>query len=551
MLEPTRREGKKLVIFTIMLALILVIADVSIGWYLYIRPWSIVEVMELQNWSPGTTRDLEGTITGIWRVNTTYGPAVFIELDDYDGICNNGTVLGDVSKEYELGDRFRTTLHFTGLTFNGNPVVWAPELICPFPALFWNLGIVNDAYSWDGGFLLRYQDTDEDGWTTYEVIARGGDRFPLEVLFASLKEGEPLDIDLPEHEEYLVDSAADWIVLATVEYVAFSSFYESNPVVDTMDSLSEGVSKRGRIKYADVNENGYLDDGDRIEVLFSTDTSGEDYEMYFLTIEGPRSDTSFGGMYAFGIKYVLNGPQGPYELLSPPECEMVRLDHVADEVNGNVTSIVEVGAVRWGTPTPYSDVQFRIVLGDSDLEGLTGNFSETPVAFESGIRLDLLDDNGLLDEGDRFVIGGLPNRTRVDLGIFDGRCTVGESNWFTGYGHVTGRLPDVELVPDGLSPCRIDVNVSYWHQEFALNRTLTVSLQENSTVVLDNVSLSEGLLGVFENGTLSFVDADGDGFLSSGDYFLLQGSSVATYRLEISVLFGYRTYEEEVELNGP
>lgn len=39
------------------------------------------------------------------------------------------------------------------------------------------------------------------------------------------------------------------------------------------------------------------------------------------------------------------------------------------------------------------------------------------------------------------------------------------------------------------------------------------------------------------NGTLRFTDADGDGVLSAGDFFTLSGSSTASYRLEVDVLF--------------
>ena len=56
--------------------------------------------------------------------------------------------------------------------------------------------------------------------------------------------------------------------------------------------------------------------------------------------------------------------------------------------------------------------------------------------------------------------------------------------------------------------------------------------------VVREAAVVNGTLGAFANGTLSFVDADGDGYLSVGDHFDVQGSPAATYEIEVSLLFG-------------
>jgi hypothetical protein len=72
-----------------------------------------------------------------------------------------------------------------------------------------------------------------------------------------------------------------------------------------------------------------------------------------------------------------------------------------------------------------------------------------------------------------------------------------------------------------------------------------VSLWENSTLVLDKVALVNGSVSSFPGGNLTFIDGDADGFLSSGDHFVLHGNPHARYKIEISVLWGYATFSQD------
>ena len=78
-----------------------------------------------------------------------------------------------------------------------------------------------------------------------------------------------------------------------------------------------------------------------------------------------------------------------------------------------------------------------------------------------------------------------------------------------------------------------------------LSGHLTVSLWENSTRVLDNATLVNGVIGSFPNGNLTFVDDDSNGFLSTGDYFNLRGDAHSSYKIEVSVLWGYAEFSQE------
>jgi hypothetical protein len=68
---------------------------------------------------------------------------------------------------------------------------------------------------------------------------------------------------------------------------------------------------------------------------------------------------------------------------------------------------------------------------------------------------------------------------------------------------------------------------------------LRATLLENGVAVLTNVALVNGTLGTFANGTLALSDVDGDGTLSTGDFFTVTGVSTNRYELDVSVLYGF------------
>lgn len=520
------------------IAVIMIMAGYAV-WFSHDGPITIKDAMERLHWSVGETKDVQGTITGISRMNTTYGPIVRVQLDGFE-LCNRSDLLADPSHEYRVGERFRTTLHFTEYRLNNDSGVWAPELLCPIPGIFSGNGIVVDSVSYVAGFALIYGSTNQTGWTTYRVVTRNDEAIPLRVLNLTLRKAEPFG------SVGGLDSAADWIVYAAAEYVRVSAAYTYNvSIVDRMDSLMGGISENKSVRFLDVGSNGYLNTGDEILVHIPPTPGDWDYQTYELIFGDCWS--SLG--YACGLKYIINGHKGPYEWLGDPTASPVPsilLRHVTDYVASNVTSVIEVNDTIGNPASPYSNYGFSFYTKKwSNVP--TYQLNKTPTQLPDGTIVEYQDRNvnDLLDAGDRLIISGLPNRTYASLTLILGEIQTISTDWITGYGHIVGNLPEVRLTPTGQGPYRIDASVPWWHQELAIGKTLTVSLWENSSRVLDNVTMSDGMVATFPGGNLSWRDNDHNGFLSTGDYFTLNGNAAASYRIELNVLFGYRSYSAQ------
>ena len=143
-----------------------------------------------------------------------------------------------------------------------------------------------------------------------------------------------------------------------------------------------------------------------------------------------------------------------------------------------------------------------------------------------------------------FRAAGLSNRTSVTLSLAHGNTSVGDIFWVVGYGEPIGRIPTLTFTAQGTNPWRATANFPFWNPELALNRTLRATLLENGVAVLTNVTLVNGTLGTFANGALALSDVDGDGTLSTGDFFTVTGVSTNRYELDVSVLYGspWRVY---------
>src|SRR5256712_7821278 len=130
--RPRFRRRKLIAI----LAAVAVAAAAFAAWEI-LRARSIGEVYAMSHLSAGAQIPLQGTITGVARENTSYGPRVYLQLD-HSTVCGgpaSGDVLGDPNASYRIGDSYGTTLHLQSFTINGDPAVWTPQLVCHFPAL--------------------------------------------------------------------------------------------------------------------------------------------------------------------------------------------------------------------------------------------------------------------------------------------------------------------------------------------------------------------------------------------------------------------------------
>jgi len=531
-----------------------VVSSASYGlWYVYYRPYSPNEVILHEHWKLGEVRDVEGIITQVNYFNTTYGREVYLQLNGQFALCGNdsGLVRGDITKHYVVGERFRTTLHFTPHDFNNVKGVWAEELICPTPMVFQSIGVVMDAVSYVMGIYLMPQERNETGWMSYTVFTREGDGYPLDLVNVTLAKAVyeiPAylqGIPLIDSAAPLIDSAATWIIIAAIEYVSLSGGYWGMPVVDEMQSLKNGTSRNGTIRYFDLNGNNLLDDGDQFS-LHLDEMSGLGFQTYLWSFGGVRDCG-----YICGIKYVLNHDRGPYQLVIDGDSSTLHLRHVGDQIGLNVTSTIEVVQHGHTGDFPLSQMNFTFHSAGNDVT-LQGRMADLPVTTTDGVTIGYsdVDGNGMLNAGDRFTIGGIANRTGISFGIqLNGGWTI-DATWIAGYGHIIGNIPRVRLTAkDTQMPLTMNVSVPWWHQELNLSKHLNVSLWENSTLVLDNVALASGSINSFPGGNLTFIDGDIDGFLSSGDYFVLHGNPHARYKIEISVLWGYMTFSHEFDPN--
>ena len=99
----------------------------------------------------GSDISLQGRITAVGRESSSYGPRVYLQLDD-NGLCTGAypwtlNLVADPNGSYAAGESYLTTLHMAAFTINGDAAVWTPQLACPFPALYRAIGVVFDAVS--------------------------------------------------------------------------------------------------------------------------------------------------------------------------------------------------------------------------------------------------------------------------------------------------------------------------------------------------------------------------------------------------------------------
>lgn len=529
---PPRRRRRILVL---VVAIVLIAAAVVIGW-LILRPWTIGQVFGLEHFQPGNQLTVAGTITAVHRENTSYGPRVALDLDS-DSLCTGrGHVWGDPNATYHVGDALQTTLHFTTYTFNGDPAVSAPELACPFPGLFQAVGVVVDSVSEIAGISFSYQGTQAGGWRVYEIITHAGLAYNASVLPVTLRKETPIQGANPELPAgSTIDSAGLWTTAGYTEYLRVSGGYPDAPVVDRMTSLASATSANGTLSFADANHDGLVDDGDRLSVRLPGTESPSAWDTYLLQLGSALSQGP--ATYAAGVHYILNGPNGPFETLASSKPTLTEFRYVGDQAGPPIQTTVEVASVPFGSPPAIGQIEYTLTVNGS--AGLSGTLASLPTSAGAGITLSFSDGNadGLLDAGDRFTVSGAANQTALSLQLVIGGTGAGSIDWIVGYGVPYHAVPDATFSVQGSGPWTITADVPSWSPELALNRTLRATLLENGLAVVTNASLASGTIGTFTGGTLTFSDADGDGFLSTGDSFTLNGDPTATYQVRISLLF--------------
>jgi len=531
--ETMPRRSRRIIV-VISVSAIVVLAGFLI-WEVFVRPRSLSEVYGFEHWTPGSTVTIAGTITSIEREDTSYGPRVYLGLDRSSLCAGLGSVLGDPGATYHLGDSFQTILHFQAYTINGAPAVSAPELHCPFPSQLRSISQVADVSSFVGGrLLLVYNGTASNGTVRYEIVAENGAAYRPDRLPATLRKSLPIQGSNPRLPAGgPVNSAARWSELDALQYLGVTGAYSEFPIVDEMASLATGVSRNASLHFVDVNRDGLVDDGDRLDLNLAPTTSPNAWDTYQLIIGGLFSAPQ---TYAAAAHLILNGPMGPLEVALPERQDPhFELRYAGDQYGVGVTSEIAV-RLRFGPAPALSDVGFLLSTGNATANATV---SALPTTLSNGVTLALTDSNGngRLDTGDVFRVGNLVNRSSVFLHLSAPNLPVGRIWWLVGYGEPIGQHPVFTFTAQGTNPWQATANVFFWSPELALDRTLRVSVLENGIAVLTDRSVPNGTVGTFANGTLAFADSDADGTLSSGDRFTLTGASANRYELEVSVLY--------------
>ncbi len=530
-LKPNRKRRALLV-------LVVAAAVVSAGFVVYwefIRPRTIAEVFAFSHFQPGTSVVVQGTITGIYRENTSYGPKVFLALDTESECNGTGQVFGDPNATYAVGQTFQTTLHFQSYTMNGDPAVSAPELACPFPDLPYGISTVLNTVSEVDGILLLYGGTTPDGWLRYNIVSQDGLLYNGSVLAVTLRKSPSivgLGPTFPPGSA--IDSIDRWTTLFSVEYIRVAGGFSGAPTVDRMASILSPSSENGTLRFVDADHDGQVGDGDHLDIRLPATGSPTAWDTYLLQVGELLGGTP---TYVGAVHYLINGPYGPLETSASSMRTLVDLRYAGDSPGPPLRTSVQVTGVPLGLPPPISHVRYSLDMGTGI--SLSGNLSDLPATTPTGVTISITDanGNGMLDAGDRFTVAGVANHTTLTLNLESDGHFEGSALWIVGYGQPYRFYPDLSFTVAGTDPWTATANVPTWSPELALNRTLRASLFENGQEVLTNVSLASGIIGTFPNGTLSFTDADSDGYLSTGDVFTVRGNPTATYVLRISILF--------------
>ncbi len=530
---PVRKPSRKRRVVLVIIVAAVVVAAGFVVWWEFVRPRTIAEIFAINHFQPGSAVTVAGTITAISWENLSYGPRVALQLDNFAGCNATGTaaadVFGDPNATYSVGQAFQTTLHFQRYTFNGGAAVSAPELACPFPGDFTAIQGVQDAVSRVTGLVLAYNSTQPGGWLDYRVVVPNALRYNLSILPATLRKSAGTPAGSP------VDSASSWAALASLQYVGSVGSSMEFPIVDRMTSLAAGTSANGSLRFIDTNRDGMLDDGDRLDARIPATTSANAWDTYLLEIGGTYSSTP---TYVGAAHYILSGPNGPLDLPFSSQPAMVDLAWAGDQPGPPIRTTVRVASFPLGTPPPVSSVSLQLYdMNASPL--LEGSLASLPATTSNGLTFTYTDANsdGRFDVGDFFTLTGASNRSGFQFLLFSNRRTIGIFTWIVGYGEPYPVSRNVTFTVQGSGPWRMTASVPTWSPELALNRTLRATLTENGHAVLTDLSLVNGTIGTFTNGTLAFTDADGDGYLSTGDFFTLNGDPTAYYVLQLTLLF--------------
>jgi|GEM_PF-2773784 len=551
--EKENNGGKISKRLTVILVVILLIsASLFSAWYFFVRPISVDELV-LRNMSlkDGDVIKVTGKISEMQILNTSYGERTVLTLNGSKLAEDTFKFLGNNSVTYHIGDRFTTTLHFHRYLFNDKTVITAPELYSPFLIFTDAMQEVSDSGSFSSGFEL-IQNHSNGKSTEYRVFSRDNSSYPLNLVNASIIK----DVLNKDYSGTIPET----IYMMTDEYSNLMSGFRLGHELDYMCSLTND-SENGIIEFTDTNSDNLLDDGDIFTVNIPPTENISIIDTYLLLIQGPGAniETVENGLF-HAEKYILNWYAGPYEVENGGYSKnKLALAYVSDKLeNGSCESLIEITNMESPATRRYTDCEFRLEIYERDRTGsytadsFSSHFSDKTITDEkTGLSLRFIDsnNNSLLDAGDFITVSGLENGSRVGLsiGMYSMKTPYGRILWYAGYGHVSGSLPDIsfsEVIEE--KQYLVSVNVSYWHSELEFNHTLRFSVGNSSGYIIENRTLVNDQISS-ESLNITFVDADGNNYLSTGDYFIISDYDAASdWKLTVSLLFGNHVYKTDL-----
>jgi hypothetical protein len=311
---PARPKRSRRKLIALLAAIAIVVAAFA-TWEI-LRPRSIAEVLSMEHLKAGDNIVVQGTITSIAQERTGLGTRVILQLDG-NRFCGDsepwsGSVLGAPNTSYAVGASYQTTLHLQSFSVNGDSAVWAPELVCPFPALHRSIGVVIDAVSQVRNLWLVYNGTDASAWSHYEIHAKNATGYQLDRVPAVLLKSLPF-----KGAGNVIDSANHWKSVADLFYLSVSAAIGAESpqgfsVADQMTSLALPASVNGTLRFVDTDSNGLVNAGDRIDIRPSATGASNGWNSYMIRI----GNWSIGApAYGSAVHVFLVGPGGVIDAL--------------------------------------------------------------------------------------------------------------------------------------------------------------------------------------------------------------------------------------------
>jgi hypothetical protein len=555
-------KKKKLLVLIIVINIILV--SFIVVWYLYLRPWTIRDVGSATNVdidedgdffigepepeNPGFSHDLagrnkivKGRITDISSYMTTLGPLTYYELDDFDYIH----LIEWNYPRYGIGDEIEKKVHFEWGQWNEQKNVYSPQLDFPVMTPAPAIELVMRSVSTLQGVILHASQTDPESPTNVSVLLPMGEGFPLELFNCSLRAGR-----------------YSW----ASDYVDVSGGYLGNPVIDTIPSLSNNTGMNKIVHFSDANHNGLLDDGDYFHFNLTKPEANTAVLTYLFSING--GIRYYQNRVLSGFCYIIMTNRGILRFISSITNEedmlpYIILNRVSEhETLDGTTTIINITHVIG--ESPFISNSYCSIFEE------TWNIQLIPltngeILNESGLRIEFSDDNnnGLLDQGDYFIIFGLENRSEhvfslaceTSIGQHRGQARISNIQWLTGIEAFSGDLPIIDFN----EPCilgspenktyKIEIYRMYGIPGLNLSNEnpdnwFRVKIEKDRQEILPPTDLTINFGEIVGEINITFVDADDNEFINTGDYFICTGESPGEFSLTLDYVERYYRYEE-------